>query len=208
MVQKKAAWRCCQSRQPSKFQIYDALRQNFPRAYGECRDDQLDPLANSFLDLSYKERNICLEIEPRIYTNLILLRFMIAFIAFWLWFRYSVRDLEYVQQDFRLTQYFSIFLSGLAILFNILDLQLMKLMTRPGLYIWVSVIIKTLKACLTAVMFLANNTANDFTIGLVFLITSWLGWWYFHNNRVNRPRDFNHDLALCDDSRSKIIAME
>lgn len=159
-------------------------------------------MARNFLELNAKERNICLEIDARIYTNLILLRFMISFIAFWLWFRFSQTQFN------QLTQSFSVGLSIVAIVFNILDLQLMKCISKPDKYIWLSVIIKTLKSSFTAIMFMSNNTANDFTIGLCFLITSWLGWWYFHNNRVNRPKDTNHDLSLCENNTSKIICMD
>lgn len=95
----------------------------------------------------------------------------------------------------------------MAVFFNFLDQQLTKRIDTPETYIWANMFGKIFKACFTATCFICNNTANDFTIACVFLVTSVIGWWYYHLNGVVRPSESNQDLDDCIEDDEKLVAI-
>lgn len=128
---------------------------------------------------------------------------MIGYIAFWIWFRFGHQGFNQISQQL------AIFLAIMAVFFNFLDMQLVKKIDTPETYIWANLFGKIFKACFTATVFICNNTPNDFTIALVFLITSFIGLIYYQKNNVNRPgNEKNSDLTICTNNRSKIVALE
>lgn len=130
-----------------------------------------------------------------------LLRWVIAYIGFWLWLRFANPRFTLV------TNQLSIFLAIMAVFFNFLDQQLSKRIETPETYIWANFFGKTFKACFTATCFICNNTANDFTIACVILITAFNGYWYFYNGRIIRPSESSQDLEDCSENEEKLVAV-
>lgn len=82
-----------------------------------------------------------------------------------------------------------------------------KKIDTPETYVWANIFGKTFKACFTATCFITNNTANDFTIACVIVITAFIGWWYYYNARVVRPEESGQDLEDCHEDDDKLIAI-